>query len=54
MKVSIVTPVYNEPRIRHTLDSIHAQEGIPELESVVVNGASGTDARGAEPARLYA
>jgi glycosyltransferase involved in cell wall biosynthesis len=40
MKISIVTPVYNEPRIRHTLDSIHSQEGVPELESIVVDGGS--------------
>lgn len=40
MKISIVTPVYNEPRIRHTLDSIYSQEGVPELESIVVDGGS--------------
>lgn len=40
MKVSIVTPVYNEPRIRHTLESIQAQENVPELESIVVDGGS--------------
>jgi len=40
VKVSIVTPVYNEPRIRHTLESIQAQEGVPELKSIVVDGGS--------------
>jgi glycosyltransferase involved in cell wall biosynthesis len=40
MKISIVTPVYNEPRIRQTLESIHSQEDIPELESIVVDGGS--------------
>jgi len=40
MKLSIITPVYNEPQIRYTLDSIQAQEGDPELESIVVDGGS--------------
>lgn len=40
MKISIVTPVYNEPRIRQTLESIHSQKDITELESIVVDGGS--------------
>jgi len=40
MKVSIVTPVYNEPRIEHTLESILSQQGVPELEVIVVDGES--------------
>jgi glycosyltransferase involved in cell wall biosynthesis len=40
MKISIITPVFNEPRIRHTLESIHSQKDIPELESIVVDGGS--------------
>lgn len=40
MKISIVTPVYNEPRVGRALDSVFAQEGVPELESVVVDGGS--------------
>lgn len=40
MKVSIITPVYNDPRIRRALESIHTQEGVPELESIVVDGGS--------------
>ena len=40
MKVSIVTPVYNEPRIRHTLESILSQRDVPEMEIVVVDGNS--------------
>lgn len=40
MKVSIVTPVFNEPRIRRTLDSIQSQEDVPDLETVVIDGES--------------
>ena len=40
MKVSIVTPVYNEPRIRHTLESILSQRDVPETEIIVVDGNS--------------
>lgn len=39
-KISIITPVANEPRIRHTLDSIKSQENIPNLESIVIDGGS--------------
>lgn len=40
MKISIITPVYNEPRIQQTLDSILSQRGVPELETIVVDGES--------------
>jgi glycosyltransferase len=40
MNVSIVTPVYNEPRIEHTLESILSQQGVSELEMIVVDGES--------------
>ena len=40
MDISIVTPVYNEPRIRQTLDSILSQNGVPNLEVIVVDGCS--------------
>ncbi|TKX62981.1 glycosyltransferase [Halorubrum sp. ASP1] len=40
MKISIITPVFNEPRVRHTLESIHSQKDVPELESIVVDGGS--------------
>ena len=40
MKVSIVTPVFNEPRIRQTLDSIQAQQTTHEIETIVVDGES--------------
>lgn len=40
MKISIITPVYNEPRIQQTLDSILSQRGLPELETIVVDGES--------------
>jgi len=40
MKISVVTPVYNEPRIESTLESIVAQEGVPDTEIIVVDGGS--------------
>jgi len=40
MKVSIVTPAFNEPRIRHTLDSVYSQTNVPDLETVVIDGGS--------------
>lgn len=40
MKVSIVTPVFNEPRIQQTLDSIISQQNVPDLEMIVVDGES--------------
>jgi len=40
MKLSIITPVYNDPRLRHSLESIRNQEGIPKPEIVVVDGDS--------------
>ena len=38
--ISIVTPVFNEPRVRQTLDSVRSQQGIPEIETIVVDGES--------------
>jgi glycosyltransferase len=43
MDVSVITPVYNEPRLEETLDSILDQEGISNLEIVVVDGGSTDD-----------
>jgi len=40
MKISVITPVYNEPRIRYTLESILSQRGVSEIEIVVVDGNS--------------
>jgi len=40
MKVSIITPVYNEPRIQQTLESILSQRDVPDLEIIVVDGES--------------
>ncbi|ELZ23698.1 glycosyltransferase [Halosimplex carlsbadense 2-9-1] len=40
MKVSIITPVYNEPRIADTLESIFSQRDVPELEVIVIDGES--------------
>lgn len=39
MKVSVVTPVYNDPRVEHALTSIEAQSH-PDVESIVIDGAS--------------
>ena len=40
MKISIVTPVYNDPRIKYCLESVHSQTGDFELEHIVVDGDS--------------
>lgn len=40
MKVSIITPVYNEPRIQRTFESILSQQDVPDLEIIVVDGKS--------------
>lgn len=40
MKVSIVTPVYNDPRVGRALDSILGQRLDHELETVVVDAGS--------------
>lgn len=40
MKISIITPVYNDPRLRSSLESIQSQEGIAKPEIVVVDGGS--------------
>ncbi|SDY74939.1 glycosyltransferase family 2 protein [Halopenitus persicus] len=40
MKVSLITPVYNDPRIERCLKSIHEQEGKFELEHVIVDSNS--------------
>jgi glycosyltransferase len=40
MKISIVTPVYNDPRVARALDSIIAQKCNAEIELVVIDGGS--------------
>lgn len=40
MQISIVTPVYNEPRIQRTLNSILGQRCTHEIEIIVVDGNS--------------
>ena len=40
MKVSIITPVFNEPRIQQTFESILSQRDVPDLEIIVVDGES--------------
>jgi glycosyltransferase len=40
MRVSIVTPVYNDPRLRGSLNSIQNQEEILKPEVIVVDGES--------------
>jgi len=40
MQVSIITPVYNEPRIQYTLESIISQRNVPKVEIIVVDGNS--------------
>lgn len=40
MKVSIITPVYNEPRIQQTFESILSQRDVPDIEIIVVDGGS--------------
>ncbi len=42
MKLSIITPVYNDPRICRALDSILSQQYEEELELIVIDGGSGT------------
>lgn len=41
MKLSIITPVYNDPRVSCALDSIISQQYINELELIVIDGGSG-------------
>jgi glycosyltransferase len=40
MKISIITPVYNDPRVERCIKSIHEQQGDFELEHIVVDGNS--------------
>ncbi|WP_332897130.1 glycosyltransferase family 2 protein [Haladaptatus sp. CMSO5] len=40
MKVSIITPVYNDPRVSEALKSIRKQEGVSSPEIIVVDGGS--------------
>lgn len=40
MKISIITPVYNEPRVKRALDSIFRQRGSCEIETIVVDAGS--------------
>ena len=40
MKLSVITPVYNEPGIRETLESILSQENYSDTEIIIVDGNS--------------
>jgi len=40
MEFSIVTPVYNDPRIERALDSVVGQTGVSNVEIIVVDGGS--------------
>jgi len=40
MKLSVITPVYNEPRISETLESVLSQQGVGDIEVIVVDGGS--------------
>ena len=40
MKISIITPVYNEPRIKRALDSIYRKRSSYEIEVVVIDAGS--------------
>jgi len=40
MRISIITPVYNDPRVADALDSVLSQEMDAELELIVIDGAS--------------
>ena len=42
MKISIITPVYNDPRVSKALDSILCQEYEGEIELIVIDGGSDT------------
>lgn len=43
MKLSIVTPVYNDVRVAKALASIRAQEDAGEIEIIVIDGGSGPE-----------
>lgn len=40
MKVSIVTPVYNDPRVAYSIQSTLSQESVSNVELIVVDGGS--------------
>lgn len=40
MKISIITPVYNDPRVSRALDSILSQKYEGDLEIIVIDGGS--------------
>lgn len=40
MKISIITPVYNDPRVAGALDSVLSQNVEAELELIVIDGGS--------------
>lgn len=40
MEISIITPVFNDPRIKRALDSVQTQQDVAELEMIVVDGGS--------------
>lgn len=45
MKISIITPVFNEPRVGRALDSILGQRHGHELETIVIDGGSKDETR---------
>ena len=45
MKISIITPVFNEPRVGRALDSILCQRHGHELETIVIDGGSSDETR---------
>ena len=40
MKISVITPVYNDPRVARALSSVLKQELTHELETIVIDGGS--------------
>ncbi|PYZ02756.1 hypothetical protein C8039_05340 [Halogeometricum sp. wsp3] len=43
MKISIITAVYNDPRVERCLDSVASQQGNFEVEHIVVDSESTDD-----------
>jgi glycosyltransferase len=43
MQISIITPVFNEPRIQQTLESVRAQRNVSGVETIVIDGGSTDD-----------
>lgn len=45
MKISIITPVFNEPRVGRALDSVLGQRHGHELETILIDGGSNQETR---------